>query len=215
MAAAFTALVGVAAFPTTLHRPHNAIVEIKTPTGLGSGVEVEPGIIITARHVVADTINVTVIREDGTEVEGKVLWIDQKYDIGVVQITVDGNSVPSQLACSYVPRIGDQVEAVGNPLGVLFIHTWGRIAGLQAAMKGMGPEFSSPWASFFLTDLSISPGNSGGPLFDLRGRVLGLVVGILTYPSGPMGTSSPTGLSIVVPAADICNLLAQHEQAVS
>lgn len=174
----------------------------------------KPGYIITANHVVAGEDSVRVQREDGTTIfNAKVLWHDPTHDLAAVAIPVEWSNGTSPLACSYKPKAGDHVEAVGNPMGALFVHTWGRIAGTQQSVEGMFAKDAilKNWPEVYLAQIVIAPGNSGGPLFNERGEVVGINVGIMLAPGKNPLDSLDTGLAFVVPASTVCADIKAHE----
>lgn len=178
--------------------------------GLGSGVLVGNGIVITANHVAEGMTSFEIKEGDNEYSHAKVLWLDKEHDIAALQLDVYRTDQPTDaLSCSYTPRVGDQVEIVGNPLGFRLIHTWGRVA------SGLihDERVNSAWASAFFIDGTVNPGNSGGPVFNKHGKVIGIAVGVILTPLGM--SASLSGLSVIVPASTVCDQLRKHEEAVS
>lgn len=155
-------------------------IEATTPDGKGgftcSGVYIGDGIVITARHCVNKKVFVKVILdadgEEGLGLPAVVEWVSKTDDIAayrVPQLLLNTNIASSELSCR-TPKIGEPIEIVGNPLGETFIHTWGRVAGnkrsVNVGVQVVGDEFP--------IDAEIASGNSGGPVYDASGRVLGV-----------------------------------------
>lgn len=165
---------------------------IISPSGHGSGVHIGGGMILTAQHVVVGKSEVVIKRSDGGTQTAEVLWASETYDVALIRANGwDGLGV-SPLTCRS-PIVGEQVTVVGNPQDSEFVTTWGRVSTGIAKRKR--------WESAFVTDTTTLGGNSGGPVLDASGRVLGLLVG--GYP--------PVGLDFVVSAPAICALLARTE----
>ncbi|KEA07468.1 hypothetical protein CN09_11185 [Rhizobium rhizogenes] len=173
-----------------------ATVKVVVEDGLGSGVSIGDGFIVTAGHVVGDQRAVKIKERDGTETTADVLWASKVYDIALLRSTA--NIPAATLSCS-TAKVGDAIMAVGNPLGMEFISTYGKIAGDPR-------EFGPNWKSAFVTDLTVIMGNSGGPVFSASGDIVGIVVGVMGVP-GPNDSKSYTGFSTVVPSSVVCALL--------
>lgn len=167
--------------------------------GMGSGFIVsENGYILTNHHVVAGRSNevsddITVKLPDGREFEAEFIGSDPDTDIAVLKI--EGDNLPAlKLADSDQLRVGDIVFAVGNPLDVGLTVTNGIISALgrnELRLPG-GPQFQN----FIQTDAAINLGNSGGPLIDAEGRVVGINTAILS--TGFRGGSIGIGFAIPV-----------------
>jgi S1-C subfamily serine protease len=169
-------------------------VFVETTTGHGSGVHIGRGYILTAAHVV-DAEPVVKVRDTlNHTVSGAVLWVNKAYDLALVLIDKPGMDA-TPLNCAVRPKVGDEISAIGNPLNLLFIHTWGRVAApTQERMM---------WKAAFIADLTIAPGMSGGPIFDRAGNLIGLGVGVSS-----MGmTLFP--ISYIVPVSAVCRLMAK------
>lgn len=198
---------------------------INVGEGLGAGVVIKPGYTLTANHVIDGAKSVKVMRRDGQTVDAVVLWQDKSHDVAGVGFSSQFKTRVSYLRCDYEPRIGDRIEAVGQPTGMLFVHTFGRVAALgdsipQDEMGGGG----FPWPEYFVGNLTINPGNSGGPVYDDSGRVVGLATGerILPEPVVQIAGASatpvpgvkvpvPTGLAFIVPSRTLCAAVEAHK----
>jgi serine protease Do len=150
--------------------------------GLGSGFIVDAkGIIVTNNHVVGNARSVTVQLSDGRELQGRVLGRDKQTDIAVVQIEGGGNFKPVGWGDSDHARVGDTVFAVGSPFGLGSTVTSG-IVSARGREIGAGP-----YDDFLQVDAAINSGNSGGPLFDSAGRVIGVNTAIFSPSGGNVG----------------------------
>jgi serine protease Do len=151
--------------------------------GLGSGFIVSPdGVILTNAHVVKDANEVTVKLTDRREFRAKVLGSDPKTDIAVLKI--DAKNLPVvQLGDSKALRPGEWVAAIGSPFGFENTVT----AGVVSAKGRSLPDESG--VPFIQTDVAVNPGNSGGPLFNARGEVVGINSQIYSQSGGYQGVS--------------------------
>lgn len=193
-------------------------VRIETATGLGSGVYIGNGLILTAAHVVADATHcqrrsfdsftakvcdpsfpayVTLRSDVGDIQQGEVLWLNKQYDIAAVRPANPRRFSASALACRPV-EMGEQITAEGNPFGLQFITMHGYAAGAVT-------EYAPNWKSAFITDISMASGMSGGGVYDAYGDVIGIGVGVVDPHGGPQGSTS--GFAFVVPSSEICRLL--------
>ena len=136
--------------------------------GEGSGFIVDPnGIILTNAHVVAEAKDVTVKLTDRREFQAKVLGTDPKTDVAVLKI--DAKNLPVvPLGSARDLKVGEWVLAIGSPFGFENSVT----AGVVSAKGRSLPDDS--YVPFIQTDVAVNPGNSGGPLFDARGEVVGI-----------------------------------------
>lgn len=158
--------------------------------GLGSGFIVDAkGIVVTNNHVVGNARTVTVQLSDGRELQGRVLGRDRQTDIAVVQIEGGENFKAVGWGDSDHTRVGDSVFAVGSPFGLGSTVTSG-IVSARGREIGAGP-----YDDFLQVDAAINSGNSGGPLFDATGRVIGVNTAIFS-PSG-----GNVGIGFAIPAA--------------
>ncbi|MEC5161538.1 MULTISPECIES: Do family serine endopeptidase [unclassified Janthinobacterium] len=151
--------------------------------GLGSGFIVSPdGVIITNAHVVRDASEVTVKLADRREYRARVLGSDPKTDIAVLKI--DAKNLPVvPLGASKDLKVGEWVLAIGSPYGFDSTVT----AGVVSAKGRSLPDDSN--VPFIQTDVAVNPGNSGGPLFNVRGEVVGVNSQIYSQTGGFQGLS--------------------------
>ncbi|MGZ5179166.1 MAG: DegQ family serine endoprotease [Ramlibacter sp.] len=151
--------------------------------GLGSGFIVSPdGLVLTNAHVVKDASEVTVKLTDRREFRAKVLGSDPKTDVAVLRI--DAHNLPVvQLGDAKALRPGEWVAAIGSPFGFENTVT----AGVVSAKGRSLPDDSG--VPFIQTDVAVNPGNSGGPLFNARGEVVGINSQIYSQSGGYQGVS--------------------------
>ncbi|ACK49578.1 protease Do [Methylocella silvestris BL2] len=164
---------------------------------LGSGFVVDPsGIIITNNHVIADANDVTVIFTDGQKLKAEVLGKDSKVDVAVLKVKPDKPLKAVKFGDSDKMRVGDWVIAVGNPFGLGGTVTAGIISALKRNID------SGPYDNYFQTDAAINKGNSGGPLFNMAGEVVGINTAILSPSGGSIGIGFSTPAATVTPVID-------------
>ncbi len=144
--------------------------------GQGSGVIVEEaGYIVTNYHVIEGAQQINVKLSDGRTIrDAEVIGVDKPTDLAVLKIDADG-LVASPWGSSDELRVGDWVVAVGNPFGLDRSVT----AGIVSAKRREGVVRNMTYQSFLQTDAAVNPGNSGGPLVNLRGEVIGITTAIV------------------------------------
>lgn len=179
--------------PTT----RGSVVKIVMSTGHGSAVHVGSGYLVSAAHVVVND-EYSVKLDDGTVRTASTLWVNRDYDIALLKLDDFTGVESSELKCR-VPVLHEQVTARGNPLNLEWITTRGWIAGEIVAV--------GRWKSVVPMSLPIAGGMSGGGLFDAKGNLVGILVGLPVQPLGPSGTF--VGLAYAVDGKSICNLLAR------
>jgi serine protease Do len=161
---------------------------------LGSGFIIDPsGIVITNNHVVGDANDIVVILTDGRKLKAKVIGKDPKVDVAVLKVESDKPLKTVKFGDSDKMRVGDGVMAVGNPFGLGETVTAGIISARNRNID------SGPYDDFLQTDASINKGNSGGPLFNLQGEVIGINTAILSPSGGSIGIGFATPSATVVP----------------
>ena len=148
-------------------------------TMIGTGVIVDKsGYILTNSHVVndGDTKSVTVSLYDGTDAEGSVLWNDATLDLAIVKIEDTGSLQAAELGDSDTVKIGAYAAAIGNPLGLEFERSMsqGIISGLNRSIEVSDGSSATTMEGLMQTDATINSGNSGGPLFNSKGQVIGI-----------------------------------------
>lgn len=146
--------------------------------GVGTGIIVDPkGYILTNSHVVSDGAaeKITVQLSDGSEVPGRILWNDKNTDLAIVKIDAP-NLKAAELGDSDTVKIGAYAAAIGNPLGLNFDRTvtQGIISGLNRSITVTDGQSQITMDGLIQTDASINSGNSGGPLLNSAGQVIGI-----------------------------------------
>jgi serine protease Do len=148
--------------------------------GQGSGVIVsEDGYILTNHHIVAGTEEISIKLHDGKKLKAKVMGSDRRSDLALLQVENKAKLQPVKLGDSDKAQLCDWVLAVGSPHGLDQTVAHGLISA-----KGKGKEPTVPYEEFLQTDAPIQPGNSGGPLVNLRGEVVGICTARFSQPSG-------------------------------
>ena len=151
-------------------------------SSLGSGFIIDKkGVVVTNNHVVEGAIDITVVLYNNKSYPAKVVGADARTDIAVLQIESDDEFKAVPFGDSDKSRVGDHVLAIGNPLGLGGSVT----AGIVSAR---GRDINAgPYDNFIQTDASINRGNSGGPLFNLKGEVIGINTAIFSQTGGSIG----------------------------
>lgn len=186
-------------FAANPDRITNSVVTIRTGGGHGSGFVVSAdGYILTNNHVVEGSERVTVRFRSGLELEGKVVKTHPLRDVGLVKVTV-GNM--QALPIRRVPvTVLEEVHAIGSPLDVKLSHTV--TTGKVSAIRKSG-EYSDRFMELIQADASIYGGNSGGPLVDGNGNVVGISVAGRVE----QGSGAATNLNFFIPILDALDKL--------
>lgn len=156
-------------------------------TSLGSGVIISSdGFIVTNYHVIKDASKIEVLFAHNKKiVQAQVVGSDRKSDLSLLKVTTDHKLTALTMGDSDLLKIGDLVLAIGNPFGYSHTVTSGIISA-KGRVIGTGP-----YDNFLQTDATIHPGNSGGPLLDIRGRVIAVNTAI---------SSRGTGIGFAIPS---------------
>jgi serine protease Do len=162
----------------------------------GSGFLVSPdGIVLTNAHVVDGAKEVTVKLSNHREYKAKVLGADRSSDIAVLKI--DAHDLPTvQIGDSNQLHVGDYVLAIGEPFGLEETATAGIVSAKGRSLPGDG------YVPFIQTDAAVNPGNSGGPLFDGNGNVVGINAQIYTNSGGYQGVSFAIPINLAMQVKD-------------
>jgi serine protease Do len=163
----------------------NAPAPNRTPrrvNSLGSGFVIDPsGIVVTNNHVIAEADEITVIFTDGSRLKAEVIGKDQKTDLAVLRVKSDKPLKSVKFADSDKVRLGEWVIAIGNPFSLGGTVTAGIVSARNRDIN------SGPYDNYIQTDASINRGNSGGPLFNMDGDVVGVNTAIISPSGGSIG----------------------------
>jgi serine protease Do len=166
-------------------------------TGMGSGVIVRPdGYILTNNHVVADADELTVELFDGRTLPGSIVGTDPQTDLAVIKIDLPGLRAAT-LGNSDEIQVGDWVLAIGSPFGLDQTVTAGIISGKNRVQDII--DDGNGFEDFLQTDAAVNPGNSGGPLVNLRGELIGINTAILSRSGANVGISFAIPVSLARP----------------
>jgi serine protease Do len=172
--------------------------ETRKATSLGSGFVIDPtGYIVTNNHVIADADEITVKFHDDSELKAELVGRDTKTDIAVLKVKSDKPLAAVPWGDSDASRVGDWVLAIGNPFGLGGTVTAGILSARQRDIN------SGPYDDFLQTDAPINRGNSGGPMFNMDGQVIGINTAIYS-PSG-----GSIGIGFAIPSTLAKNVVAE------
>ena len=161
---------------------------------LGSGFILDPsGIILTNRHVIEGASDILVTLQDNTLLHGTLLAQADDIDLALVKVNPETRLPAVRFADSDSVKVADRVFAIGNPLGLGGSVTRGIVSALNRDIS------DTPFDDYIQTDAAINHGNSGGPLFNERGDVIGMNTALLS----PEATSGSIGLGFAIPANDL------------
>ena len=168
-------------------------------TALGSGFIIdEKGIVVTNNHVIQGAEDIIVSVNGSTEYKAKVIGTDPYMDLAVLEIKADEKFIPVSFGDSDKARVGDWVIAIGNPFGFGGTVTSGIISSRN---RDIG---LTRYDDFIQTDASINQGNSGGPLFNLDGKVIGINTAIIAP-----GSSGSIGIGFAIPSNPASKVIGQ------
>ncbi len=149
---------------------------------LGSGFVIDPeGLVVTNNHVISDADEVTVVFNDGAKLKAEVVGRDQKTDLALLRVKPAKPLTAVSFGDSERLRLGEWVIAIGNPFGLGGTVTAGIVSARNRDIN------SGPYDNYIQTDASINRGNSGGPLFNLNGDVVGVNTAIISPSGGSIG----------------------------
>ncbi|WP_409192366.1 Do family serine endopeptidase [Bradyrhizobium sp. RDM4] len=168
---------------------------------LGSGFIIDTsGVVVTNNHVIADADEINVILNDGSKIKAELVGVDKKTDLAVLKFKPPKPLVSVKFGDSDKLRLGDWVVAIGNPFSLGGTVTAGIVSAKNRDIS------SGPYDSYIQTDAAINRGNSGGPLFNLDGDV----VGVNTLIISPSGGS--IGIGFAVPSKTVAGVVDQLRQ---
>lgn len=174
--------------------PGQPASEPRRAQAYGSGFIVDPsGIIVTNRHVIDGALELAATLQNGSTYPARIIGSATSIDIALLKIDADKPLASVRWSDSDKVHVGDQVFAIGNPLGVGETVTSGIVSALNRDI------LISPYDDFIQTDAAINHGNSGGPLFDTHGEVIGVNTAIFS----PSETSGSIGIGFAIPSRDV------------
>lgn len=177
----------------TAEETYKSVVVVYTDTGVGSGFSIKENILITNAHVVSDSKKVAVNLYDGSTIDGTVIKTDFNKDLALIK--TDTSITPLNLNAENV-SIGQEVYAIGAPRDMPYTMTKGIISALD---RKLGDN------SYIQLDASVNSGNSGGPLVDDNGNVIGIIT---------LKASDAEGIGFAIPVSDISNFIENIEEPV-
>ncbi|WP_075996812.1 DegQ family serine endoprotease [Salaquimonas pukyongi] len=164
---------------------------------LGSGFVISAdGLIITNNHVIADADEIVANFADGSKLVAEIVGTDPKTDIAVLRVKPDGDLAHVDIGDSEKSRIGDWVMAIGNPFGLGGSVSMGIVSAIGRDIN------SGPYDNFIQTDAAINRGNSGGPLFNMEGDVIGINTAIISPSGGSIGIGFAIPTALAKPVID-------------
>ena len=173
---------------------------------LGSGfvIDGEKGIVITNFHVIEGADEITVNFTNETKLKATVIGSDKKTDIAVLEVTPTEKLAEVKFGNSDEMRVGDWVVAIGNPFGLSGSVSVGIISAFNRELN------SGPYDNFIQTDAAINTGNSGGPLFNVYGEVIGINTAILSPGNRNIfGSAGNIGIGFAIPSATAKSVIDQ------
>ena len=164
---------------------------------LGSGFVIDAaGIVVTNNHVIAEADEITVILNDGTRLKAELIGKDQKTDLALLRVKPDKPLKAVKFGDSEKLRLGEWVIAIGNPFSLGGTETAGIVSARNRDIN------SGPYDNYIQTDASINRGNSGGPLFNLEGEVVGVNTAIISPSGGSIGIGFAVPSKTALPVID-------------
>jgi serine protease Do len=179
----------------------NGDLQPRKTNSLGSGFIVDTsGVVVTNNHVIADADEINVIMNDGTKIKAELVGVDKKTDLAVLKFKPVKPLIAVKFGDSDKLRLGEWVIAIGNPFSLGGTVTAGIVSARNRDIN------SGPYDSYIQTDAAINRGNSGGPLFNLDGEVIGVNTLIIS-PSG-----GSIGIGFAVPSKTVAGVVDQLRQ---
>ena len=170
-------------------------------TSLGSGFIIDTsGIVVTNNHVIADADEINVIMNDGSKFKAELVGVDKKTDLAVLKFTPTKPLIAVKFGDSDKLRLGEWVIAIGNPFSLGGTVTAGIVSARNRDIS------QGPYDNYIQTDAAINRGNSGGPLFNLDGEVIGVNTLIISPTGGSIG------IGFAVPSKTVAGVVDQLRQ---
>ena len=164
---------------------------------MGSGFVIDPsGIIVTNNHVIADANDITVSFTDGQKLKAEIIGKDTKVDVAVLRVKPEKPLKAVKFGDSDKSRVGDWVLAVGNPFGL-----GGSVSAGVVSARNRNID-KGPYDNYIQTDAAINKGNSGGPMFNMDGEVIGINTAILSPSGNSIGIGFATPANTVAPVIE-------------
>ncbi len=175
-------------------RGENAPKSSPRSDSLGSGFVIDPsGIVVTNNHVIGDADDITVVFNDGKKLKAEIIGKDEKVDIAVLRVKPEQPLKAVPFGDSDKLKIGDWVMAIGNPFGL-----GGSVSAGIVSARNRDIDDQS-YGQYIQTDAAINKGNSGGPLFNMNGEVIGINTAILSPTGGSVGIGFAVPSSMAAP----------------
>lgn len=186
-----------------------AVVEVKVTTqsgnAIGSGVIIDSrGYIVTNNHVVSGAQSIEVVLSDGTHLPAQLVGTSPSNDLAVLKITTTKQLTVIKLGNSSQLQVGEDVLAIGNPLGITETVTQGIVSATgRNVSEGQG---GATLTNAIQTDAALNPGNSGGALIDLHGNLVGIpTLGAID----PEFNTPASGVSFAIPSNTVASVVSQ------
>jgi S1-C subfamily serine protease len=183
----------------------NSTVVLSNDEGGGTGFVVGPNLILTAKHVVLDEAtgkfrtDLKATDTHGDSYDTVVVWASEDKDLALVRAALPADMVPLPISCT-APNVGDRVISLGHPLLAI---KWGFAFGYISS--------AFPVDGLVALDITILPGDSGGPVFNAQGQVIGINDAILTWGTNRMLSAGATGYALMVPITNLCKIIPHVE----
>jgi serine protease Do len=181
--------------------PRSGDMQPHKTNSLGSGFIIDPsGVVVTNNHVIADADEINVILNDGTKIKAELVGVDKKTDLAVLKFKPLKPLIAVKFGDSDKLRLGEWVIAIGNPFSLGGTVTAGIVSARNRDIS------SGPYDNYIQTDAAINRGNSGGPLFNLDGEVIGVNTLIISPTGGSIG------IGFAVPSKTVAGVVDQLRQ---
>ncbi|MDO7868942.1 S1C family serine protease [Nocardioides jiangxiensis] len=193
--------------PSTVQIVADTESEEQGATGSGFVLDRE-GHVVTNNHVIEGADHpggkVTVVSSDGKRYSAQIVGRTQAYDLAVLKVKGLEGAQPAALGTSTDLRVGEGVVAIGSPLGLANTVTAGIVSSLNRPVSTSGDaEDTTSFINAVQTDAAVNPGNSGGPLVDMRGRIVGINSAIATVAGSSTGQGGNIGVAFAIPVEQV------------